>query len=140
MTISQSTVSFVFMFCVHFFEHILLGVRHACDQGDGLDSYTWTEYDPREGGVQVIKDRKNNVQITTEFLKISGGEHGGSWAARIKGAPMNLRTCIFSQLDIPLETKCQAQVVPSRVSVIFYLGLEGLGGLEMETDEEEHVR
>ena len=28
----------------------------------------------------------------------------------------------------------------SRVSTIFYFGLEGLGGLEMETDENENVR
>jgi mannosyl-oligosaccharide glucosidase len=63
--------------------------RHACDQADGLDSYTWTEYDAREGGVQVLKDSKNNVEITTEFLKVAGGDHGGSWAARIKGKPIN---------------------------------------------------
>jgi len=29
--------------------------------------------------------------------------------------------------------------IPSRVSTIFYFGLEGLGGLEMETDENENV-
>lgn len=63
--------------------------RHACDQGDGLYSYTWTEYDARDGGVQVIKDSANNVQLTTEFLKVPGGSHGGSWAARIKGKPMD---------------------------------------------------
>lgn len=28
---------------------------------------------------------------------------------------------------------------PSQPSVIFYLGLEGMGGLEMDTDEEENV-
>lgn len=64
------------------------GTRHACDQADNLDSYTWTEYDPREGGVQVIRDSANNVKITTEFLKVSGGDHGGSWAARVKGEPI----------------------------------------------------
>lgn len=93
--------------------------RHACDQGDKLDSYTWTEYDAREGGVQVLKDSANNVKITTEFLKVPGGEHGGSWAVRVKGEPVD-------------STK------PSRVSTIFYFGLEGLGGLEMETDENDN--
>ncbi len=63
--------------------------RHACDQGDGLSGYTWTAYDPKEGGVQVIKDPLNNVQITTEYLKVPGGENGGSWAARIKGEPID---------------------------------------------------
>jgi mannosyl-oligosaccharide glucosidase len=70
-----------------------IGVRHACEQGDGLDGYTWTVFDAREGGVQVIKDGKNNLKITTEFLKVPGGEHGGSWAARIKGEPMDPCTC-----------------------------------------------
>jgi mannosyl-oligosaccharide glucosidase len=65
------------------------GSRHACEQDDKLDSYTWTQYDPREGGVQEIKDSQNNVKITTEFLKVPGGDNGGSWAARIKGEPMD---------------------------------------------------
>ena len=64
------------------------GTRHSCEQGDQLDGYEWTEYDARQGGVQVLKDRANNVKITTEFLKVQGGDHGGSWAARIKGEPM----------------------------------------------------
>ena len=63
-------------------------LRHACEQGDGLDRYTWTEYDPYQGGRQVLEDGYNNVRITTEFLKIAGGDHGGSWAARIKGEPI----------------------------------------------------
>lgn len=74
--------------------------RHACDQGDGLDSYTWTEYDAREGGVQVIKDSKNNVQITTEFLKVAGGDRGGNWAVRIKGKPINPSKTVFSALIV----------------------------------------
>jgi len=93
--------------------------RHACEQGDGLDSYTWTQYDPREGGIQEIKDSRNNVKITTEFLKVPGGDHGGSWAARVKGEPIN-------------------PDVISRVSTVFYFGLDGMGGLEMETDENEN--
>ncbi|KAH9057624.1 glycoside hydrolase [Lactarius vividus] len=44
-----------------------------------------------------------------------------SWAARIKGEP------IF-------------EGQPSRTSFVFYAGLEGMGGLELETDEDENVR
>ncbi|KAL1717272.1 glycoside hydrolase family 63 protein [Schizophyllum commune] len=93
--------------------------RHGCDQGDGLAGYTWTEYDPREGGVQVINDTPNNVRITTEFIKVAGGNNGGSWAARIKGEPLDPN-------------------IPSRISTIFYMGLEGLGGIDMVTDEDEN--
>ncbi|KAJ8078522.1 Processing alpha glucosidase I [Marasmius tenuissimus] len=91
--------------------------RHSCEQGDELKKYTWTKF-TREGGTQVIEDALNNVQITTEFLRVPGGDHGGSWAARIKGKPLDASR-------------------PSRVSTIFYFGLEGIGGLEMETDEDE---
>ncbi|KAI0003238.1 glycoside hydrolase [Russula compacta] len=93
--------------------------RHACDQGDGLDGYTWTQFDAREGGIQVLKDKENNVKITTEVLMVDGGMHGGNWAARIKGEPIN-------------EGK------PSRTSFIFYAGLEGMGGVDLETDEDEN--
>ncbi|KAG5650166.1 hypothetical protein H0H81_000476, partial [Sphagnurus paluster] len=110
--------------------------RHACDQGDKLDSYTWTEYDARQGGVQVIRDSANNVKITTEFLKIPGGDHGGSWAARVKGEP--IKPGIHHIDPDNLETENSRVDLPSRISTIFYFGLEGLGGLEMETDENEN--
>lgn len=63
-------------------------IRHACEQGDELKGYTWTEHDVRYGGIQELNDTLNNVQITTEWLKEPGGENGGSWAARIKGRPL----------------------------------------------------
>ncbi|KIK79717.1 glycoside hydrolase family 63 protein [Paxillus rubicundulus Ve08.2h10] len=97
----------------------LAKTRHACDQGDGLDTYTWTTFDPRQGGVQVLRDSPNNVEITTELLKVPGGQHGGSWAARVKGKPID-------------------PAYPSRISTIFYVGLEGLGGIDLITDEDEH--
>ncbi|EJD02084.1 glycoside hydrolase family 63 protein [Fomitiporia mediterranea MF3/22] len=93
--------------------------RHACEQGDGLAGYTWTEHDPREGGVQVLNDPMNNVKVTTELLKVNGGEHGGSWAARVKGEPLDPE-------------------IPSRTSFIFYFGVDGLGGIDMDTDEDEN--
>jgi mannosyl-oligosaccharide glucosidase len=72
-------------------------VRHSCEQGDGLDTYTWSVFDSRDGGVQTLKDSHNNIKITTEFLKVAGGIHGGSWAARIKGDPINPgeRQCVI---------------------------------------------
>ncbi|KAJ7905251.1 glycoside hydrolase [Mycena olivaceomarginata] len=116
--IPQSLMTGLMWFGTHDYQSIGK-TRHACDQGDGITSYTWTEYDTREGGVQVIQDGPNNVKITTEFLKVAGGDHGGSWAARIKGEPMN-----------PDK--------PSTPSLIFYFGLEGLGGIDLDTDEDEN--
>jgi hypothetical protein len=92
----KSTVQHVFTFAFK-------GSRHACEQDDKLDGYTWIQYDPREGGVQEIKDSENNVKITTEFLKVPGGKSGGSWAARIKGEPMD--SCESRRLDSVMVAK-----------------------------------
>ena len=72
--------------------------RHTCEQHE-LDGYGWDEYDVRSGGRQTIHDPANKIDITTEFIKFPGGEHGGSWGARIKGTPRedagpNLRTTV----------------------------------------------
>jgi len=119
------------------------GSRHACEQDDKLDSYTWTQYDPREGGVQEIKDSENNVKITTEFLKVPGGKNGGSWAARIKGEPMD--ACERRQMNSILDDERShatkfPTAKPMYISTVFYSGLEGLGGLEMQNDPISQVR
>ena len=67
---------------------VLKEIRHDCKEGDELDSYSWTEHDLRQGGVEVIKDGKNNAELKIEWLKVPGGQHGGSWAARISGKPI----------------------------------------------------
>ncbi|VZH98375.1 unnamed protein product [Fusarium fujikuroi] len=76
------------------------GFRYTCEQGEDMHGYGWDEYDARIGGVQSIHDKGNNIDLTTTFVKIPGGNHGGSWAARIKGelrdgAPKNTRTMLF---------------------------------------------
>lgn len=109
--------------------------RHACETGDGLDSYSWTEYDAREGGVQVLVDSKNNYEITTEFLKVAEGEHGGSWAARIKGKPIDPSESPAT-IDGPANQRPGKR---AQISLVFYAGMEGLGGLEMDTEEAEFV-
>ncbi|KAH8908683.1 glycoside hydrolase family 63 protein [Coniochaeta sp. PMI_546] len=60
-------------------------IRYTCEQNEGMQGYGWDEYDTRKGGVQSIHDKENKIDITTSFVKIPGGAHGGSWGARIKG-------------------------------------------------------
>lgn len=60
-------------------------IRYTCEQNEGMKGYGWEEYDPRRGGIQSIHDIENGVDITTSFVKVPGGAHGGNWAARIKG-------------------------------------------------------
>ncbi|KAG8811250.1 Processing alpha glucosidase I, partial [Serendipita sp. 400] len=93
-------------------------IRHDCSQSDNLDAYTWTEHDMRQGGVEIIKDGQNNVEIKIEWIKVPGGMHGGSWAARISGKPIVIGK-------------------PLRISMIYYFGLEGLGSLDWESEQDD---
>ncbi|KAB2581295.1 Glycoside hydrolase family 63 [Lasiodiplodia theobromae] len=90
--------------------------RHTCEQHEGMAGYGWDEYDPRTGGKQTIHDAGNQIDITTEFVKVPGGEHGGSWGLRVKGNPRD---------DAPDNLKS---------TVVFYATLEGLGSLEVPTE------
>ncbi|KZT58943.1 glycoside hydrolase family 63 protein [Calocera cornea HHB12733] len=90
-------------------------MRHSCEQGDNLRGYTWTEHDPRDGGIEVLKDDLNNLDLHVEWLKTHGGDHGGSWSVRISGKPLD-----------PSR--------PSMSSLIFYAGLDGFGSLEIDQE------
>lgn len=84
-----------------------------------MAGYGWDAYDPRMGGSQTIHDSGNGIDITTDFVKFpEKGSHGGSWAARIRGTPREDAT-----EDL-------------RTTVVFYVGVEGLGSLEVEGAEE----
>ncbi|PHH67632.1 hypothetical protein CDD80_684 [Ophiocordyceps camponoti-rufipedis] len=99
------------------FEDIKDGFRYTCEQGKDIPGYGWDEFDARTGGVQTIHDEGNNIDISTSFVKIAGGGHGGSWAARIKGTP---------RASAPDKLKS---------TVVYYLAQEGDGDLEPEQQE-----
>lgn len=71
-----------------------LEIRHACDQGDGIEGYGYKKHDGREYASQEINDTPSNVHITTEFIKVPGSK-GGDWGVRIRGTP------IFNSGKIP---------------------------------------
>ncbi len=78
-------------------------IRYTCEQNEGMKGYGWDEFDTRTGGVQSIHDIENGIDLTTSFVKIPGGAHGGSWAARIKGslnddAPKDRKTIVMLYL------------------------------------------
>lgn len=58
------------------------GVRHWCEQGDGLDTYGWLQHDGSNFGVQTLKD--GPFYVHTSFVKRLGGSSGGDWTARIE--------------------------------------------------------
>ena len=84
-----------------------------------MAGYGWDEYDVRLGGRQIIHDAGNSMDITTEFVKIPGGQHGGSWGVRIKGTPRE---------DAPARLMS---------TVIFHAAMEGFGSLSVQNDRED---
>ncbi|KAI8083468.1 glycoside hydrolase [Thamnidium elegans] len=87
-------------------------IRHACDQGDGIEGYGYQKHDGREYASQEIKDKPSNIKLNTEFIKVPGGENGGDWGVRISGTPMN-------------------DFAGSLSSIMFYIGVEGQGGIDI---------
>ena len=84
-----------------------------------MAGYGWDEYDVRHGGRQTIHDDGNSIDITTEFVKIPGGQHGGSWGVRVKGTPRE---------DAP------ARLIST---VLFYAGMEGFGSLGVQNEKDD---
>ena len=99
--------------------HCVSDIRHTCEQHEGMAGYGWDEYDIRTGGRQTIHDAGNMLDVTTEFVKVAGGEHGGNWGVRVKGTPRD---------DAPPGLK---------TTMVFYAGMEGFGELEPADDDEE---
>ena len=86
--------------------------RYTCEQTEGMEGYGWDEYDIRTGGRETIHDTRNSLDLTIDFIKVPGGEHGGSWGARIKVQPRP-----DASPDQP-------------TTLIFYTALEGAGKIE----------
>lgn len=84
-----------------------------------MAGYGWDEYDIRKGGRETIRDVGNSLDLTIDFIKVPGGEHGGNWAARVKGVPR------------PEGSPDQP------TSVVFYSALEGLGSISVANDVED---
>ncbi|KAI9711793.1 MAG: Processing alpha glucosidase I [Bogoriella megaspora] len=82
------------------------GLRHTCEQNEGMTGYGWTAYDPRNGGLQSIHDARNNLDLNISFVKDPEG-HNHDWRARVSGTPM-------AALESNVNT-----------AVIFYIALEG---------------
>ncbi|XP_064304785.1 mannosyl-oligosaccharide glucosidase [Phalacrocorax carbo] len=86
------------------------GLRHTCEQSDGLSRYGWVMHDGENFGVQELRD--GALLLKTEFVKQPGGEHGGDWSWRI--------TARREGTDGPAPL----------LSLFFYVATDGQGTLE----------
>ncbi|KAF1553121.1 Mannosyl-oligosaccharide glucosidase, partial [Eudyptes schlegeli] len=75
------------------------GLRHTCEQSDGLSRYGWLMHDGENFGLQEIED--GDLWLKTEFVKRPGGQHGGDWSWRVTarteggGGPAPLLSLFF---------------------------------------------
>lgn len=100
-------------------------VRYTCEQHAGMAGYGWDAYDPRTGGVQVVHDKGNGIDIETSFVKFDNGK--GGWGARIKGTPRkDAQPGEGSTGDGPEKMK---------TAVWFTVSAEGLGSVEAEESD-----
>lgn len=84
------------------------GLRHTCEQNEGMTGYGWTSYDPRNGGVQSIHDARNNLDVKISFIK-SPEDHDHHWRTRISGTPLaasggNVDTALIFYVALEGET------------------------------------
>ncbi|XP_053921994.1 mannosyl-oligosaccharide glucosidase isoform X3 [Cuculus canorus] len=86
------------------------GLRHTCEQSDGLSRYGWLLHDGENFGTQEIEDGK--LWLKTEFVKRPGGEHGGDWSWRVTA-----------------RAKSSGGPAPL-LSLFFYIATDGQGTLE----------
>ncbi|XP_035426916.1 mannosyl-oligosaccharide glucosidase [Cygnus atratus] len=91
------------------------GLRHTCEQGDGLASYGWLRHDGDNFGVQDVRDR--GLLLRTEFVKRPGGEHGGDWSWHVTARPEG------------------AGSPASLVSLFFYVATDGQGTLRPHVED-----
>ncbi|KNC96421.1 mannosyl-oligosaccharide glucosidase [Spizellomyces punctatus DAOM BR117] len=95
-------------------------IRHTCEQGDGLSGYSWQKHDGRTYGTQGIRDPLNHIIIQTDFIKNPEGEHGGDWVVRVTGSALE-----------------DSEISDSDISVLFYIGMDGEGEMNLEQSGSE---
>lgn len=96
--------------------------RYTCEQNAGMEGYGWESYDPRTGGVQVIHDKDNGIDLETSFVKFGEGQ---GWGARIKGTVRD---------DAPQLPASSGEL---KTAVWFTVSAEGLGSVLNVNDVEE---
>lgn len=81
---------------IEFFLTSKVHVRHTCEMGDDV-IYGWQKHDGISYGIQKMNDKKNNLILTTEFLKntTNGLKNGGDWIVRIKGQTQKTISLLF---------------------------------------------
>ena len=86
-----------------------LDLRHTCEQDEGMAGYGWVMYDARSGGLQLINDTGNNLDLLSYFAKTSDND----WGLRIKGIPWSTKqdqkTAVIVYIgneDPESKTKC----------------------------------
>ena len=92
-----------------------------------MAGYGWTAYDVRKGGMQIVNDTGNNLDLITQFAKVSDDDSRAKWGLRVRGiskvnASDRKTTLVFylGSEDSNSRIKCteEPMVEPSNSDVI----------------------
>ncbi|NXW52843.1 MOGS glucosidase, partial [Nyctiprogne leucopyga] len=91
-------------------------LHHSCEQQqEDAPRYGWVMHDGENFGIQEIRD--GNLVLKTEFVKRSGGSHGGDWSWRV-------------------SARARSREGPAPLlSLFFYVATDGQGQLEPQLEE-----
>src|SRR5436309_2397623 len=62
-------------------------LRHTCEQDEGRACYGWTADHIRKGGMQIINNTGNNLDLIAQFATAPDDECGGKWWLESKRYP-----------------------------------------------------
>ena len=107
-----------------------------------MAGYGWAVYDIRKGGMQVINDTGNELDLTTYFSKVSDEQRRSEWGLRVKGIPRSnargfQKTTVISYLGIEnsdSEAKCikEPEFEDSKSIVVCDGMTKGLGRFQVQ--------
>lgn len=95
----------------------VLKAKHSCEQGDDFSKFSWTKYDPRYGGREVIKDNENKVDLTFDFVKSYNlkNSEDQSWGLKIRGKPKkgfeNVKTGIVFYAGLEITDPSSGEIL-----------------------------
>jgi len=95
-------------------------LRHTCEQGDKLDKYGWNFHNGLDYASEQIID--GDLNLATDFVKQSGGNYGGDWAARVSASftgpsKKNKRTSLIFYIADETENPLKFKKTESKIII-----------------------
>ncbi|XP_071121774.1 mannosyl-oligosaccharide glucosidase-like [Mytilus edulis] len=112
--------------------------RHWCNKADDILKYGWVKHDGMNFGIQEIYEK--NFNLTTSFVKRSGGRHGGDWSARVSAVSTGksgIMVSFFTYLALDKDGHIMPKLKRNRIVMIDGY-IKELGDFRLKFPEASH--